>query len=84
MNNPKNKSLDNLKDDAVNGKEITGGTGVVFSAPDVYSPTNMPDGSDPLGATNHGDPTLAINDTFVDPKALEPGDDIFAPSGSVI
>lgn len=79
MENPKNKSIDNLKDDAVNGQEVKGGTGVVFSAPDVYSPLNLP--GDPTGATNHSDPNLAINDIPGDPNLHVPGNEPFPPGG---
>jgi hypothetical protein len=81
MENPKNKSLDNLKDDAVNGEEIKGGTGIVFTAPDVYSPLNLP--GDPTGATDHADPNLAINHIPGQPGDFQPGDDIFASDGNV-
>lgn len=81
MENPKNKSIDNLQADAVKGEEIKGGNGVVFSTPDVYSPLNLP--GDPTGATDHANPNLAINDIPGQPGDLLPGDDIFASDGSV-
>ena len=66
MENQKNKSektIDQLRNEAVKGEEIKGGTGVVVGPPDVFGPNNPP--SDPLDATNLQMPNLAINDPLL-------------------
>jgi len=90
MENSKNKSekaIDQLRNEAVKGEEIKGGNGVVVGPPDVFGPDNLP--SDPLNATHHPDPNLAISDGVVgDVDLLNPsstgdkatGDDLFKPA----
>lgn len=68
MENPNNKSIDNLRGDAVNGGEIKGG-GSVVNAPDVMGAIN------PItGALNlPGEPTAAVNAGIADPLPLDGG-----------
>lgn len=79
MENQKNKTektIDQLRNEAVKGEEIKGGNGVVVSPPDVFGPNNPP--SDPLDATNVQMPHLAISDPLlgdIDPLNSSPTGD---------